>query len=528
MTGTDQRRGSPDDGRRMTKAERREEARLKREEIQRSMATRKRNRRIGLVLVVVAVIIAIVAVFMTSGGDEPSASGIPSAETLLAQADAAATTAGCDAVQQTPNYADAPGDDPAIDHAHIGTAPVTSPPALSTYPTIPPASGPHASSPLPAGVYDSPPDVYSTMHSLEHGAVIIWYSPEATGKQLDDLIAFYGQPVADPDIGQAKIIIAPYDYPEQGAAGQLPAGRADGGRRVAPAPDLHRREPARRVRLLLEVRGPRVRRTGVRGRSARAGGADLADGSQEEAEAAPTPRELVVVVTTTTSGGTASQRQERKELARQAKEAARKRAQRSARVRRITTFLVAGAVGVGIVWFFQRAASPRAVSDAAIAAAEAAGCSEVQTPTASAPGGVHLQPGQSHVYPDQPPTSGPHDPSPLPIPPRVYTEPINDANAVHNLEHGAVIMYYRHTGDDALPQDVVDRLVTIANEGHNTILAPYSPLPEGTALALTAWNKLQTCPATTTSAQAATIANGFIDAFLCTSNAPEGNLGEGC
>ena len=58
MTGTDQRRGAPDDGHRMTKAERREEARLKREEIQRAMASRKRNRRIGLVLVVVAVVIA--------------------------------------------------------------------------------------------------------------------------------------------------------------------------------------------------------------------------------------------------------------------------------------------------------------------------------------------------------------------------------------------------------------------------------------------------------------------------------------
>lgn len=224
MTGTDQRRGAPDDGRRMTKAERREEARLKREEIQRSMATRKRNRRIGLVLVVVAVVIAVIAVFMTSGGDETSASGIPSAETLLAQADAAAGTAGCDAVQQTPNYKDAPGDDPAIDHTHIGTAPVATPPALSTYATTPPASGPHDPSPLGPGIYDSPPDLYRTIHSLEHGAVIIWYSPDATGKQLDDLLAFYGQPTTDADIGQAKIIIAPYDYPDQGAAGQLPAG----------------------------------------------------------------------------------------------------------------------------------------------------------------------------------------------------------------------------------------------------------------------------------------------------------------
>ena len=128
-------------------------------------------------------------------------------------------------MQETPNYADAPGDDPAIDHdAHRDAARHLAAAPCPRTPTIPPASGPHAPSPLPAGVYDSPPDVYRTIHSLEHGAVIIWYSPDATGKPLDDLIAFYGQPVADPDIGQAKIIIAPYDYPDQGEAGQLPAG----------------------------------------------------------------------------------------------------------------------------------------------------------------------------------------------------------------------------------------------------------------------------------------------------------------
>ena len=110
----------------------------------------------------------------------------------------------------------------------------------------------------------------------------------------------------------------------------------------------------------------------------------------------------------------------------QAKEAARKRRAALGSLRRVTTFVAIGAIGVGIVWFFQRAASPRPVSEAAIAAAEGAGCSEVQTPGASAPGGVHLQPGESATYPEHPATSGPHDPSPLPIPPRVYTEPISE------------------------------------------------------------------------------------------------------
>ena len=38
---------------------------------------------------------------------------------------------------------------------------LTAPP-LSQYPTIPPASGPHDPTPLPAGVYDRPPDIYAT------------------------------------------------------------------------------------------------------------------------------------------------------------------------------------------------------------------------------------------------------------------------------------------------------------------------------------------------------------------------------
>ena len=68
----------------------------------------------------------------------------------------------------------------------------------------------------------------------------------------------------------------------------------------------------------------------------------------------------------------------------------------------------------------------------------------------------------------------------------------------------------------------------MANNANNVILAPYTPLPEGAALAMTAWNQLQTCPATVTASQADDIARGFIEAFVCTSNAPEGNIGEGC
>ena len=99
---------------------------------------------------------------------------------------------------------------------------------------------------------------------------------------------------------------------------------------------------------------------------------------------------------------------------------------------------------------------------------------------------------------------------------------------MHTLEHGSVIMYYRLPADGGISQDVVNALGPVATGNHATYLIPYPNLPEGTALAFTAWNKILTCPASITVDQAKTLAQGFIDSFACTSNAPEGKLGDGC
>jgi hypothetical protein len=197
-------------------------------------------------------------------------------------------------------------------------------------------------------------------------------------------------------------------------------------------------------------------------------------------------------------------------------------------MRRAFTFLFVGTVLLAALYLFNRAASPKPLPEAALEAASAAACSDLQTPAASAPGGLHLQPDQSYTYDQHPATSGYHDPSPLPGQPRVYTEPAQETRAVHSLEHGSVIMYYRAAGDGALPQDVVDALGPVANDNHATYLIPYDALADGTALAVTAWNKLMTCPATITADQAVAVSQGFVDAFACTSNAPEGNNGDGC
>jgi hypothetical protein len=215
------------------------------------------------------------------------------------------------------------------------------------------------------------------------------------------------------------------------------------------------------------------------------------------------------------------ERRERKEEARRARERARKQVRRRALVRRTATLTVGAAAVFLIVAFVYRAASPKPLSQAARTAAAAAGCSAVETPIAGEPSRQHLTPGASYDYPSEPATAGPHDPSPLPDEPHVYTEMPPETNLVHNLEHAFVNLYYRQTGDGALPQDVVDALTTFANAHTRTILSPHTSLPDGVALAYTAWDKLITCPAGITATQARTIAQGWWDSYACSSNAPE-------
>jgi len=231
-----------------------------------------------------------------------------------------------------------------------------------------------------------------------------------------------------------------------------------------------------------------------------------------------------------TASETTTAKRERRDAARERKQKEQKAVARRGAMRRAA---IGGVVGllvfVAFSYFTSRAPKSTPLSADAQAAATAGGCADLVSPAASAPGGLHLQPGQAYTYDQHPATSGYHDPTPLPGQPRVYTTPVQETQAVHSLEHGSVIMYYRPTGDtDGLPQPVVDRLGPVAQDNKASYLIPYPDLPQGTALAFTAWNKLLTCPAKITADQAATVAQGFITSFACTNNAPEGKLGDGC
>jgi uncharacterized protein DUF3105 len=193
----------PTSKQRLTKAERKEQARRERVELQRKMARSRRNRRIAMVVVAVAV--AGASVFALTRPEPETASP----GELLAAADEARQTAGCGPVEDVGPY-----EPRSQDRAHI----VASLP-LTTYPSVPPASGPHNQIPFGAGVYETPPPVDRVIHSLEHGAAVVWYAPHASETELARTRAFY-----DGEAVGARVIVAPYDYPDQGAAGSLPGG----------------------------------------------------------------------------------------------------------------------------------------------------------------------------------------------------------------------------------------------------------------------------------------------------------------
>jgi hypothetical protein len=202
----------PGEGRRLTKAERKEQARREREELQRNLASKRRARTVGIAAgaaVIAAVVVA--ATLLPSGGD------FPEPAQLLQRAANAAADAGCGEVQTTPPFEPAESD-----RSHITLGQIE---PLSSYPTSPPASGPHADVPLPAGVYDSltQPQLFQAIHSLEHGATIVWYDPTAPAGPIERLIGFYDRRLQDASVGQNRVIVAPYDFSGD-PAGILPEG----------------------------------------------------------------------------------------------------------------------------------------------------------------------------------------------------------------------------------------------------------------------------------------------------------------
>lgn len=113
-------------------------------------------------------------------------------------------------------------------------------------------------------------------------------------------------------------------------------------------------------------------------------------------------------------------------------------------------------------------------------ALEAAGCTLSTAPALVGAHSVPTPEGTSKDWNTTPPTSGPHYQSPAVW--GAYDDPVNQAQVVHNLEHGGVAIQY----GSEVPAETVESLKGFvqAND-RGTILAPSSAL--GDRIAIGAW-----------------------------------------
>lgn len=107
--------------------------------------------------------------------------------------------------------------------------------------------------------------------------------------------------------------------------------------------------------------------------------------------------------------------------------------------------------------------------------------------TAAYPGAQHIE--TKVTYKENPPMGGEHNPAWQTC--AVYDQPINNENAVHSLEHGAVWITYRPD----LPKDQVDKLKELASRDY-MLMSPYRGCPRRSCSAPGTGSSRWTAPTT--------------------------------
>jgi hypothetical protein len=171
-------------GANIERRERKEEARRLREAERRRARRAASLRRTVTSIGIAAAVVAAITLFRSFGGPNDIPEG----------AIRAAEGAGCTEVEQPASSA------PSGQHLQPGQDP--------GYTDTPATSGFHDPAPLPDDpkVYDTQPPETNAVHSLEHGAVFVYYLPEADGGLPQDVIDRLTQ-VAE---GSDATFLAPY------------------------------------------------------------------------------------------------------------------------------------------------------------------------------------------------------------------------------------------------------------------------------------------------------------------------------
>ena len=151
-------------------------------------------------------------------------------------------------------------------------------------------------------------------------------------------------------------------------------------------------------------------------------------------------------------------------------------------------FAASGVVAlVAVIAVFALGGSASGSTKSAVKTIINEGCQYKQYPAlARAPHYTTLTPSPPPQWNSVPPTSGRHFVTPLIF--NEYTQPVAEIQAVHNLEHGAVILQY----GNKIPQAQIDSITAWYRKDPNAIIV--APLPSlGDKVALTAWTYWAEC-----------------------------------
>lgn len=184
-------------------------------------------------------------------------------------------------------------------------------------------------------------------------------------------------------------------------------------------------------------------------------------------------------------------KKERRDLAKQARMEAERRARRAAVRRRILSTLVMIGIAAGIAGLFlwQSQKKNQLVSSIDRLAGEL-GCGEVQTFDAAGGEAQHVPEGEI-TYERMPPEAGDHRPAWANT--GVFREPIETELTTHNLEHGQVLIHYKGTVSDAIRTQFED---VARSNPQWVIVSPYDEFNQGQVVSMTSWEVRLDCPKT--------------------------------
>jgi hypothetical protein len=184
-----------------------------------------------------------------------------------------------------------------------------------------------------------------------------------------------------------------------------------------------------------------------------------------------------------------SKKLEQKQQRRAAEERRAAEQRKAAMKRNAITIGAVVIVGVLVIVLIvaQRKSGTGPVQDNVGVAEGQAGCGDVEEFEEQK--AEHIGIDEEHApYNSSPPTSGPH--YEIPAETTFFTDQIPEEQVVHNLEHGAIVIWY---SPDA-PEETLDDIEALVDqEPTATVALPYTDLESPYTFALSGWTVLQKC-----------------------------------